>query len=177
MKRLATQTSCSAAALLWSCIALFAARVLGQFEVLLVSPDWLPGMEAWYSGLLPYYLLLPVQIAILMRLYSGRPARDIVAANGDRIFRHHADGALDGDFRPNPQSRRGSHDCRCDLRLKEHLRSCRLSSRVASLSLRFIVFPFSILEFVLRKSQRFRCESDSECAFIGTGREQEGKFQ
>ena len=84
MKRLATQTSCSAAALLWSCIALFAARVLGQVEVLLVSPEWLPGMEAWYSGLLPYYLLLPVQIAILMvmsvvawnrRIRSGAFAR------------------------------------------------------------------------------------------------------
>ena len=49
----------------------FAARVLGQFEVLLISPDWLPGMEAWYSGLLPYYLLLPAQIAILMVMSVG----------------------------------------------------------------------------------------------------------
>ena len=84
MKRLATRTSCTAAALLWSCIMLFAARVLGQFEVLLVSPEWLPAMDAWYSGLLPYYLLLPAQIAILMvmsvvawnrRIRSGAFAR------------------------------------------------------------------------------------------------------
>jgi hypothetical protein len=54
------------ALLLWSCIALFAARVIGQFEALVASPGWLPGMDAWYSGLLPYYLLLPVQIALLM---------------------------------------------------------------------------------------------------------------
>ncbi len=54
------------ALLLWSCIALFAARVIGQFETLVASPAWLPDMEAWYSGLLPYYLLLPVQIALLM---------------------------------------------------------------------------------------------------------------
>ena len=27
---------------------------------------WLPDMDAWYSGLLPYYLLLPAQIALLM---------------------------------------------------------------------------------------------------------------
>ena len=54
------------ALLLWSCIALFAARVIGQFETLVAAPAWLPDMEAWYSGLLPYYLLLPVQIALLM---------------------------------------------------------------------------------------------------------------
>jgi hypothetical protein len=54
------------ALLLWSCIALFAARVIGQFEALVAAPAWLPDMETWYSGLLPYYLLLPVQIALLM---------------------------------------------------------------------------------------------------------------
>jgi hypothetical protein len=52
--------------LLWVCVALFAARVVGQLEVLLLQPPWLPDMEAWYSGLLPYPLLLPAQIAILM---------------------------------------------------------------------------------------------------------------
>jgi hypothetical protein len=56
------------AALLWSCVALFASRVIGQFEVLLVAPSWLPDMEAWYSGLMPYPLLLPAQIAILMTM-------------------------------------------------------------------------------------------------------------
>jgi hypothetical protein len=66
VKRRATPRSCSAGALLWSCIALFAARVVGQFESLLVAPAWLPDMDAWYSGLLPYPLLLPVQMALLM---------------------------------------------------------------------------------------------------------------
>lgn len=70
--------------MLWSCVALFAVRVIGQLEALLVSPDWLPGMDAWYSGLLPYHLLLPAQIAILMvmsvvawnrRIRSGAFAR------------------------------------------------------------------------------------------------------
>jgi hypothetical protein len=51
---------------MWSCVALFAARVLGQLETLLLQPAWLPDMDAWYSGLLPYPLLLPAQIAILM---------------------------------------------------------------------------------------------------------------
>jgi hypothetical protein len=54
------------ALLLWICVALFAARVIAQFEVLVVSPAWLPGMDAWYSGLLPYHLLLPAQLALLM---------------------------------------------------------------------------------------------------------------
>lgn len=66
MKRAALPRNCTAAALLWSCLALFGARVLGQLETLLIAPDWLPDMEAWYSGLMPYYLLLPAQIGILM---------------------------------------------------------------------------------------------------------------
>lgn len=55
-----------AATLMWICIALFAVRVIGQVEVLLLAPDWLPPMEHWYSGLLPYYLLLPAQILLLV---------------------------------------------------------------------------------------------------------------
>jgi hypothetical protein len=51
---------------MWSCVVLFAARVIGQLETLLLQPQWLPDMDAWYSGLLPYPLLLPAQIAILM---------------------------------------------------------------------------------------------------------------
>lgn len=52
--------------LLWACLALFAARVLGQIQTVLLQPHWLPDMDAWYSGLLPYPLLLPIQIGILM---------------------------------------------------------------------------------------------------------------
>ena len=63
---LVTRRSCSALVLLWSCIALFAARVIGQLEARLLAPEWLPDMDAWYSGLLPYPLLLPAQIALLM---------------------------------------------------------------------------------------------------------------
>lgn len=74
----------TARVLLWACIALFAARVIGQLETLLLAPEWLPDMDAWYSGLLPYELLLPAQIAILMlmsvvawnrRIRSGAFAR------------------------------------------------------------------------------------------------------
>ena len=62
----AARQNLSTAALLWTCVALFAFRVIGQFEVMLVAPQWLPDMEAWFSGLLPYSVLLPAQIAILM---------------------------------------------------------------------------------------------------------------
>ena len=62
MTRRLAQGNCTALVLLWTCVVLFAARVLGQFEALLLTPDWLPDMDAWYSGLMPYYLLLPAQI-------------------------------------------------------------------------------------------------------------------
>jgi hypothetical protein len=39
-------------AVLWICIGLFFARVVGQLEVFLLAPPWLPPMQAWYSGLL-----------------------------------------------------------------------------------------------------------------------------
>jgi hypothetical protein len=45
--------------------ALFVLRVLGQLGVVLFAPPWLPPMEAWYSGLLSYPLLLPSQIIII----------------------------------------------------------------------------------------------------------------
>ena len=55
----------------WTCVALFFLRVIGQIEALLLSPTWLPPMENWYSGLIPYPLLLPLQIAILMLMAVG----------------------------------------------------------------------------------------------------------
>ena len=50
---------------LWLLSGLFLARVLGQIVVILLEPAWLPPMGEWYSGLLPYPLLLPVQMVIL----------------------------------------------------------------------------------------------------------------
>jgi len=68
MNSQAIRRSCTAAALLWTCVVAFAARVFGQLESLLVQPAWLPDMEAWYSGLMPYPLLLPAQIVVLMAM-------------------------------------------------------------------------------------------------------------
>ena len=52
-------------AILFVCIVLFALRVAGQVIVALYSPRWLPSMEHWYSGLMPYRYLLPAQLALL----------------------------------------------------------------------------------------------------------------
>jgi hypothetical protein len=87
---------------LWICIGLFFARVVGQLEVLLLAPDWLPPMDAWYSGLLPYPVLLPVQIALLMLM-------SIVA------FRTRAVPQVEGQSIVPPSS--------CDLWLGSILRS------------------------------------------------------
>jgi hypothetical protein len=50
---------------LWLCLSLFVVRVIGQVEVALLSPSWLPPFRAWESGLIPYSLLLPIQIALI----------------------------------------------------------------------------------------------------------------
>ena len=52
-------------AILFVCTVLFALRVAGQVIVALYSPRWLPSMEHWYSGLMPYRYLLPAQLALL----------------------------------------------------------------------------------------------------------------
>ena len=44
---------------------LFACRVLGQLVVALADVAWLPPFERWYSGLMPYAALLPVQLAMI----------------------------------------------------------------------------------------------------------------
>lgn len=74
------EAAASQVALVLGALALaFFGRVLGQALVALFSPGFLPPMEAWYSGLLPYPILLPVQVAILalqvcisVDLYRGR---------------------------------------------------------------------------------------------------------
>lgn len=45
---------------------LFLARVLGQVLVACLDIPFLPPMSAWYSGLLPYPVLLPAQVLILL---------------------------------------------------------------------------------------------------------------
>jgi hypothetical protein len=50
---------------LWLCLGIFLARVVGQIEALLLAPPWLPRFSAWESGLIPYPVLLPLQVLIV----------------------------------------------------------------------------------------------------------------
>lgn len=52
-------------------LVLFILRVLGQVLVACCDVAFLPAMDQWYSGLLPYPILLPVQlimIVVMMKL-------------------------------------------------------------------------------------------------------------
>lgn len=51
--------------LLWILLALFALRVAGQLLVVTGHAPFLPPMDDWQSGVLPYPLLLASQIVIL----------------------------------------------------------------------------------------------------------------
>jgi len=46
-------------------LTLFIGRVAGQLLVATMAPRWLPPMNAWYSGLIPYGPLLIAQILII----------------------------------------------------------------------------------------------------------------
>ena len=52
--------------LLWILLALFVVRVAGQALVAFLGVAWLPPMEQWYSGLMPYEYLLPSQVLIIL---------------------------------------------------------------------------------------------------------------
>ena len=54
------------APLLWGLFAVFVLRVVGQALVAFSSVDFLPPMQAWYSGLVSYAVLLPAQIVIIV---------------------------------------------------------------------------------------------------------------
>ena len=51
---------------LWLLMVVFLLRVYGQAQVAIYEPAYLPPMGDWYSGLVPYPLLLFIQILILM---------------------------------------------------------------------------------------------------------------
>jgi uncharacterized protein len=52
--------------LLWILLALFVLRVIGQALVAFLDVRFLPPMQAWYSGLMPYEYLLPSQLLIIV---------------------------------------------------------------------------------------------------------------
>lgn len=54
------------ASVLWLLLGLFCLRVAGQIVVALYAPSFLPQIDEWYSGLIPYGPLLVAQLAIIM---------------------------------------------------------------------------------------------------------------
>jgi hypothetical protein len=57
------------ASLLWLFAILLLLRVAGQILVALRAPRWLPPMEQWQSGLLPYPVLLLGQAIVLTLMF------------------------------------------------------------------------------------------------------------
>lgn len=51
--------------------ALFAVRVIAQLGSLFVVDGWIPAFERWSSGVIPYPLLLVLQLIILASMVSG----------------------------------------------------------------------------------------------------------
>ena len=47
-------------------LTLFVMRVFGQALVVFFDVGFLPAMEQWYSGLLPYPILLPIQVVMII---------------------------------------------------------------------------------------------------------------
>ena len=54
---------------LWLFSLLLLLRVLGQLVVVLRAPRWLPPMDQWQSGLLPYAVLLLAQVLVLSAMF------------------------------------------------------------------------------------------------------------
>ena len=72
-------------------LTLFILRVVGQILVATGHSPWLPPMEHWYSGLIPYPVLLPIQVALIILMTFV--IRDIARAFG-RFSRAHTTRGL-----------------------------------------------------------------------------------
>ena len=58
------------APILWLLTVLLLGRVVGQLVVYFRAPTWLPPMEQWQSGLVPYPFLVSVQFVVLALMAS-----------------------------------------------------------------------------------------------------------
>ncbi len=61
-------------------LMLFVMRVLGQVLVVFFGVGFLPAMEHWYSGLLPYPILLPIQVVMIIVMV--KLIRDVSRGSG-----------------------------------------------------------------------------------------------
>jgi len=58
------------APIMWALTLLLFGRVIGQLIVFFRAPGWLPPMEQWQSGLVPYPFLVSVQVVVLGLMVS-----------------------------------------------------------------------------------------------------------
>lgn len=75
-------------------LALFCLRVIGQLIVACWSVPWLPAMDKWMSGLLPYPLLLTAQVLIIALF--GKVCRDFATGKGFFLEHHKSFSKLVG---------------------------------------------------------------------------------
>ena len=66
--------------LLAICTILFVLRVAGQILVSFREVSFLPPFAEWYSGLMPYWMLLPVQLVMIVGMVWI--VRDFVCGRG-----------------------------------------------------------------------------------------------
>ena len=71
---------------LWLLLLLFVLRVVGQLLVALFQVSFLPPMQEWYSGVVPYGPLLLSQVAII--LLAGKICVDFSRGHGFFITPH-----------------------------------------------------------------------------------------
>ena len=74
----------SCAVAMWTLLGLFVLRVTGQVLVAFLDVKFLPPMSEWYSGLLPYPILLPVQ-CVIIALFA-RICIDITRGHGTLAY-------------------------------------------------------------------------------------------
>jgi hypothetical protein len=77
---------------LWLFTVLLVLRVAGQLVVATTAPRWLPPMSQWQSGLVPYPLLVAVQLIVLWLMFSI--TIDFTLASGYWVRPHPALGAV-----------------------------------------------------------------------------------
>src|SRR6266849_6829304 len=89
---------------MWLLLGLFVLRVVGQMLVAFFRVSFLPPMGEWYSGLMSYPILLPVQWVIIAltgslrapeptcRRLAGLVQRDLFRLD-DRAIRNHDDSS------------------------------------------------------------------------------------
>ena len=139
---------------------LFGVRVMGQALVAFFDVTWLPVMDAWFSGLLPYPVLFPIQIVIL--LVQTVIDRDVWRGQG--FF-----------ARPRPRAGRRLQWFACVYALSMVVRYVVTLSHPIPIVFHWVLaaYLFTLGRIVRGADRRHRNRAGS-CHLTATGREQSG---